>query len=271
MLEGRVSDLLRASAYSVKTSCFLSPAEQNAVFDVARALGDGERCFFWGGAPECERRVAVFLPDWMASGAGELGGAFDPRREEALAEFIESGADDGALAEAIIPLEISCGAYGELCHRDYLGALTALGVERDAIGEIVTTSPSSAIVFAAPAAAALIERELTSVGREKVTVMRDALPEGFRIEHEYETITDTVMSLRLDGIVRTLCKISRESAAELVLSGDVSVNYSVAEKPDAAVEKGDVISVRGYGKFIFDGDRGVNRRGRLRIDARRYV
>lgn len=270
MLEGRIADLIKTSEYTPKTSCFLTPAEQRAAFDAARRDGSADRCFFWGGAPECERRAAVFLPDWLTPDE-TFGGAFDERRERALRELLAEGADSGEVSGAIVPVEISGSAYSELGHRDYLGAITALGLERDAVGDIVITGASSAVVFAIPGAAKLMISELVSVGREQVTVTQAQLPAGFRVEREYEAITDTVMSLRLDGVVRALCKVSREAASDLVEGGDVSLNYMTVVKTDAPVEKGDILSVRGYGKFIFDGDRGVNRRGRLRIDARKYV
>ena len=269
IFEGRVFDLARSSEYEIKTSRFLTPAEQKAALDAAASCGAAERCLFWGGAPGCERRLAVFVPEWLAPDKSP-GGAFDPEREDAIKEMIMEGTADGEEL-SVTPVSISGSAYSELTHRDYLGALIALGIDRDSLGDIIVTAPSSAYVFALPGAAKLIGSELSSVGREKVAVTSGALPDGFRVEREYEVITDTVMSPRLDGIVKAPCNVSRETASELVSHGDVSVNYTVSLKPDAEIVKGDILSVRGYGKFIYDGDRGVNRRGRLRIDARKYI
>ncbi len=271
MFDGRVRDLITSSEYSVRTSRFLTPAEQAEAYNIARACGAGERCFFWGGAPGCERRCAVFLPEWMIPDGVTASGAFDPSREDTLREVISSGADSGEIEGGVCAVRIEGSAYADLSHRDYLGSLTALGIERDSIGDISADAPSSAYVFAIPSTAEFIASELTSVGRERVSARVCELPDGFRIEKEYEALTGTVMSPRLDGVVRVLCNISRETAAGLVSSGDVTVNYFVEDKPDRTLERGDVISVRGYGKYIYDGDRGVNRRGRLRIDARKYV
>ena len=271
MFGGRIGDLAASSEYTVRISHFLTPAEQAEAYNIARACGAGERCFFWGGAAGAERRCAVFLPEWMRPDGTSPGGAFDEAREDSLREIMDSGADSGEIASAVAAVRIESGAYSELTHRDYLGALTALGLERDSIGDIFVDSPSSAYVFALSSAASFIASELTSAGRERVTAAAAVLPRGFRIEKEYEPVSETVMSPRLDGVVRVLCKIPREDAAELVGKGDVSVNYSPVTKPDRIIERGDIISVRGYGKFIYDGDRGVNRRGRLRIDARKFI
>ncbi len=271
MFGGRMGDLVASSEYTLRISQFLTPAEQAEAYNIARENGAGARCFFWGGAAGAERRCAVFLPEWMIPDGTAPGGAFDQAREDSLREIIDSGADSGEIGSVVTAVRIESGAYSELTHRDYLGALTALGLERDSIGDIFVDSPSSAYVFALSSAASFIISELSSVGKERVAVSAADLPRGFRIEKEYEPISETVMSPRLDGVVRVLCKVSREDAAELVVRGDVTVNYSVLTKPDRIVERGDIISVRGHGKFIYDGDRGVNRRGRLRIDARKYI
>lgn len=271
MLPGRIGDLISGSRFEAKTSAFLTPSEQRTVFENAVSERASERCFFWGGAPEAERRIAVFVPKWMLTDNGIVGGAFDQEREDELREIIKSGSDSGIISDAIVPIEIAGSSYSELSHRDYLGSIIGLGIERDAIGDIVCSSASSAVAFLLPSAAKLVTSELSTVGKEAVAVRIAELPVSFRIEHEYETITETVMSPRLDGIVRALCKISREEAAKLVSSGEVSVNYVTEDRTDYTVVKGDVISIRGYGKYIYDGDRGVNRRGRLRIDARKYV
>ena len=270
MFAGRIQDLARSSEYEVKTSAFLSPAEQKAAYDAALRAGASGRLAFWGGAPGCERRLAVFLPDWMTPDKA-FGGAFDGAREEIITDLSADGVTDRTLSGVIVPLEVSGSAYTELSHRDFLGAVTALGLERSAVGEIIVTSPSCAVIFALSGAARVIEEELSSVGRESVTVKRADLPDGFRAEREFEAITDTVMSPRLDAIVSALCKVSREASGALVAHGDVALNYETSSKPDAGVVRGDVITVRGYGKYIYDGDRGVNRRGRLRIDARKYI
>ena len=270
MLAGRISDLARSSEYEVRTSVFLTPAEQKAAYDAALRAGASDRLAFWGGAPECERRLAVFLPEWMTPDSS-FGGAFDEAREEIITELSSEGVVDRTLSGAIVPLEVTGSAYSELDHRDYLGAVLALGLERDAVGDIIVTSPSGAVIFALAGAARAIEEELSSVGRESVSVRRAELPAGFRATREFEAITDTVMSPRLDAIVSALCRVSRDASASMIARGDVALNYGTASKPDAQLSRGDVITVRGYGKYVYDGDRGVNRRGRLRIDARKYV
>lgn len=271
IFEGHVRDLVTSSEYQICVSEFLTPLEQRFALDVARAEGAGERCFFWGGVPEAERRCAVFLPDWLCPEYNVSGSAFDSAREEYPKELIESGADAGELSSKFVAVEIYAGSYSDLSHRDFLGAVLSLGLERDCIGDIAVTDPHSAIIFMTAKASALILADLERIGNDTVKVKIASLDRSFRIPKEYEVITESVMSARLDGIVKALCKITREAASELVEKGDVTLNYIVETRCDRQLIKGDVISVRGYGKFIYDGDRGINRRGRLRIDARKYI
>ena len=71
--------------------------------------------------------------------------------------------------------------------------------------------------------------------------------------------------------MRALCSVSREDAASLVLSGKAELNYLTVQQPDRKVAPGDILSVRGYGKFIIDRCEDETRRGRLRLEARKYI
>lgn len=271
IFEGHIRDLTVSSEYQICISEFLTPLEQRCAFDTACAEGAGDRCFFWGGVPDTERRRAVFLPDWLCPEYRISGLAFDTLREEHLHELIKSGADGGEISSCCVPVEISAGGFSVLGHRDYLGAVLSLGLERDALGDIAVIDSYTAVVFTTPKASLLILSDLKRIGNDAVKVRVASLEDSFRIPREYEVITETVMSTRLDGIVKALCKITREKASELVEKGDVTLNYVAEQRLDRQIVKGDIISVRGYGKFIYDGDRGINRRGRLRIDARKYI
>ncbi len=271
IFEGHIRDLVASAEYEIRISEFLSPLEQRLAFDIACSEGAGQRCFFWGGVPEAERRRMVMIPDWLTPEKTLTGSAFELEREEALREIASSGADSGSIYSSCTPLEISASGYAELEHRDYLGSILALGLERSVVGDIAVCDAHSAIVFVSSEAAKLLMTDLTRVKNDAVKIKRAELEASFRIPRAFEVLTDTVMSARLDGIVKALCKITREEASDLVEKGDVTLNYITETRTDRTIVKGDVLSIRGHGKFIYDGDRGVNRRGRLRIDARKYV
>lgn len=271
IFNGHIRDIVSSAEYEVKISEFLSPLEQRMAFEVALSEGAVQRCFFWGGIPEAERRRMVILPDWMTPDHSCAPSAFDPLREEVIREVASGGADSGEIYASCVPVEIFAGAFEELEHKDYLGSVLALGLDRSVIGDIAVIDPHSAVIFADANVEDYIIQNLVKVKNDTVKVCRASLEDSFRIPREFEVLSETVMSPRLDGIVKALCKVSREEASSLVEKGEVTLNYMEETRCDKTVENGDVISVRGHGKFIYDGDRGVNRRGRLRIDARKYV
>ena len=101
---------------------FLRPAEQAAVLAWARTRA-GCRMVLRGGHAECERKAAFFLPDYLD--------------EENL-----------DLEEEISAVALRA-YYGEPGHRDYLGAILAMGLRREWIGDIWIQG-QDALVFCLP-------------------------------------------------------------------------------------------------------------------------
>ena len=116
----------------------------------------------------------------------------------------------------------------------------------------------------------LLDAELR-VASDRVKVTRAVLPDGYRVERKYKPIADTVASPRLDGVVAALCNLSREAAKEKITAGDVEQNYEAVERPDAAVNAGDAVSVRGVGKFCIDSVSDPTKKGRYRLLAKKYI
>ena len=90
-------------------TCFLSPRE----LEMARYLfGQPEGLYAFGGYPEAERKMLVFLPDYL---------------------------EESALMEEDSPVVcLRCTFYLEdsLSHRDFLGALMGAGIGRETVGDI---------------------------------------------------------------------------------------------------------------------------------------
>ena len=97
------------------------------------------------------------------------------------------------------------------------------------------------------------------------------LPEGFEIKRSFRTITDTVASERLDCVVAALVNCSRDSAKTLITSGEAEKNYSENKKVDSLVTEGDIITVRGHGKYIIRNISDKTRKDRIRLVADKYV
>lgn len=156
-----------------------------------------------------------------------------------------------------------------LSHRDFLGAVMALGVKREAVGDILIED-GRAVVFCSDSVAKLILSELDKVGRVGVTAHS-----GFsgNLPHTANRVNEslTVSSLRLDCVVAAICNVSRNTANELILEKRVSVNSVPCEKPTKCVTIGDKITVRGTGKFTLFALDGETRKGRIKITIQKYA
>ncbi len=154
-------------------------------------------------------------------------------------------------------------------HRDFLGSLLGLGLKREAIGDILIEE-GRAVVFCLEEIADFILNQLSKVGRTGVKSQEGFL-EPLPIKDNLLEFRDTVASDRLDCVVSALCKTSRSSALVKINEGTVSVNSVVCEKPTKAVFDGDIITVRGYGKFIIKSLNQKTKKQRIILEYKKYV
>lgn len=218
-------------------TAFLSPEEQAEAELFFRSRGGGP--VFRGGFEQAERKIAFFLPE----------------EEEDLSSYIECVKLTGDLKS--------------LSHRDYLGAVLALGLEREAVGDIIPGE--TAYIFCLPAAALCAERELTKVGRQNVkaeSVPLDAVPAA---EIRVKEVRFTVKSLRLDAVASGLFSLSRSRTAELIEAGACSVNHRPVLKPDLQVKPGDTIILRGAGKGTFTEAGGHTKKDRIYVTCEKRI
>jgi len=136
---------------------------------------------------------------------------------------------------------------------------------------ILVLTENEALVFAVDGIVPYIQSELVKIGRDGVKCRRAEIAPSYEAERAYEDMTVHVSSMRLDGIVNQLTGEGRAASAELILRGLVDQNYFTSENVSAEVKPGDIISVRGYGKFVIGEADGTTRSGRLRVHCRKYI
>lgn len=272
LLEARIDDLsLRADGGEIVFSHFLTPREQ---YDVRKHLirrGRRETVRFYGGFSGAERRIACLLPDYMVDllpEESEDGEISEPEKQY-LGESI---------AEEIAMLEIRGSGYREITHRDVLGAVLGLGLERDVIGDILLVDGDGNGREQPRVYMAVSERispfllsSLKKIGSDTVRVRRGSLPEDFVFQPRVRELTDTVASNRLDCVIGALTNTSRDKAQAFIRSGLVEVDYEAAQRPDARLSPPNMISVRGHGKFRLLSIGETTRKGRLRLVAEQYL
>lgn len=223
---------------------FLSPQELAQARTLLRMAGAGEDTVVeLGGYPDAERKLLLFLPDWL-----EADSADSPIRCLRAAFRAEYG----------------------LTHRDILGSLMGMGIVREKIGDLLV-SESSCDIMVVESVAEFLLQSWDSAGRAKLAVTAIQPEELQAPEVKCEEARDTVMSLRLDAVAASGFKLARGKAAALVESGKVQVNWTDCTKTDRLLAEGDVVSARGFGKFQVAQVGGATKKGRTIIVLRRYL
>lgn len=157
----------------------------------------------------------------------------------------------------------------KLTHRDFLGSFMGQRLKREVIGDIIV-SEGETQTFVTEVAAKAIMDSVTKIGRVGVKITDDV---DFRLdaEQKYKEISGTVASLRLDCIVSLAANLSREKAAALIRSDRVEINHFTAASVSQELKEGDILSVRGSGRYILYGIDGLTKKGRIHINLRKYI
>lgn len=262
LLISRLDDTVKRSERGeVAFTVFLSPAELSVAKDHLCRCGLNGLFFIRGGYDGAERARLFCIPDYMY-GACKDGELIEPCDFEELEEVV---------SDAVAVLEIRGSGYRELTHKDYLGSILALGLERDALGDVALTDKYGALVVTSRKIADFLSDELSRVASDVVKARILSPDEVPKVHREIKEISDTVASARLDCIISALTGMSRESAQSAIRSGLVQVDYRPADSPDRQVLAPSVIVVRGHGKFILRQFAGETKKGRLRIVAGKYI
>jgi len=223
---------------------FLNEAEQAEYYAAVRDLPDCGAAL-WGGREDADRVMLRF-------GDAEMLGYEEPFPITCL---------------LIAPLQEKFGE--ELTHRDYLGSLMHLGIERGSLGDILVQG-KHAYLFCKTQMAEYLCRELTRIRHTAVSCTPAELPETeFAAKTEEGSVQ--VSSPRIDGVIAKICRLSRSICAELFAAGKVFVNGRCTGNHSALLKDGDKVSVRGFGKFRYLGISGTTRKGNLIVRYEKFV
>ncbi len=215
---------------------FLSMADISVFYDNERDLRYAG-CTLWGGNEICERKVLRF---------GD--------KEALMYE------DEFPIATLIIE-PVMAKFADNLTHRDILGALMNLGIERSVLGDIYLNN-NKAYVFCLNSISDYICENLTRV--KHTTVRCSYVSDDIELKlHEYEEITIQISSERIDGVIAKTYNLSRSQVIPLFQEKKVFVNGRVMEKISYTLRSEDIITVRGYGRLRYMGIRGSSKKGKL--------
>lgn len=156
-----------------------------------------------------------------------------------------------------------------LNHRDFLGSILNLGIERDVIGDIIIRD-NKGYVMCLTKMADYIAGNLTKIKHTyvKCKVVTE-IPEA--LEPVLENHILSVSSERCDIVMAKLYNISRSESLNLFREKKICVNSRIEESNSRNLKEGDVVSARGFGKFVYHGVQSVNKKEKLRVSVDKYV
>lgn len=228
----RILDLLELTSknYSQQVSDFLDPYEQQLVASLTSHYPEIELNFLPVG--NRERKVAVFSPYPIV------------HEENTVAAF-------------------SIESRFKIDHRNILGSILSLGIERSKIGDIIVADTSYII----------IKGELTNfmhfhfnkIGNQTIVIEEIPLSEVPNISEKWHRSSAIVSSMRLDSVIRAVTHLPRDEVKLRLNKGLVKVNFKKILKPHEILNQGDLISLRGFGRIkIFD-DLSGTKKGKIRF------
>lgn len=243
ILAGRLSDLAK-TCYNRNIpvfSGFLNLNEQNILNSLKNEFSD--ICILLDGGYEyAERRIAVFLP---------------------------YEGYDYQLPVSIIKIEADKRFADNLTHRDFLGALMNLGIERSLLGDIII-SDGAAYVFCLEKISGYILDNLTRVRNDYVRCTGDCVIDK-DFSPSYKEITGSVASLRLDAMISLAFGESRSHSVSAIEGGLVFINGKLITTNAYNLKEGEIISVRGKGRFRYMYTKGETKKGRYMVVLKLYV
>lgn len=206
----------------------------------------------FGGYKDAERKMACFLPD--------------TRYQEVKEEDFPIG--------CIKITPVNKKFCDVLSHRDFLGTVMGIGIERNQIGDIIIKKEDSkkfytGYVFCCVDKVPLLS-DITRVRQTSVTA-ESVDGTNLSLTQEYKDIQGSVSSMRLDAITAVAVKMSRSRCLSLVKDGNVHINGRLCTENSKIVCDGDILSIRGYGKYKVKMQQSTTKKGRYHITVQQYV
>ena len=250
------NDLLIAKVLDKKKICnsknkitytdFLNEKEQRVIEKNVKL----ENAFFYGVNENADRKILVFYPEKLTE------------------ELVRKSLKNVLSGIRIILKNDQIGNYE---HKNYLSALIKIGIDRGKIGDILVDDYGADII------AFDMNKEFIIQSLSKLTRFRKANIDIIPIDDikqkidRFEESTIIVSSMRIDNIVAELAGCSRTNADEYINSEKVFVNYETVLKVSKTIFEGDIVTIRGKGKFRIDGLVRNTRNNRFVIKVNKYA
>jgi RNA-binding protein YlmH len=233
-----------AERHEMKRTDFLDPRQAHILFVLANRHPDVQ-VMLNGGSAHAERKKAFVAPDYKTLDDEDIG---------------------------IVVLDISSEdrRIAELDHGDYLGALLGLGIKRDKIGDLHVSEEGCHALIAEEIGDFLIGH-MKQAHRIDVIVSIRPLSALREVISKLEEQVLSVASMRLDGVASDVFRLSRTKIIAPIKAGHCRVSWKPVEDPSFQLKTGDIVSMKGFGRFKVIEVEGVSKSGRIRVRIGKFV
>lgn len=239
MLFSKILDLV-VKCNDKSFSDFIDPARADKYIALLTSQRDFDLSYMaYGGDEDCERKMLGFSQSYDELNSNDF---------------------------PIDAIEVSYNSNfnRKLSHRDFLGSLTGLGIDRSRVGDIIITD-GGCLVYISREIAGYVCANLEKVGSVKVGV-KPAEPSVRDINrHEGTDKRLTLASLRIDNVISAAFKFSRSKSADLISGEKVYVNWGLVKNGSKSVVEGDKITLRGYGRVMVKEVIGTTKKDRIAV------
>ena len=209
-----------------------------------------ENYISYGGDEQSERKLFVIYPEKFNSTVVEKN----------LVSIVK-----------IVRIQLPDELKGKYAHRDYLGAVIKLGVKREKVGDIIVDNDGADIIVEKDISKFLLENlsGLTRFSKSKITIEKIDNLRTVEVRREEREII--VSSLRLDNVISELARCSRNKALDIINMERVFVNFQCETKKTKQIKTGDMVTIRGKGRFYIKELVGQTKSGRVIVKIEKFV
>lgn len=207
-----------------------------------------QNCFWFGGYENANREILVFYPDKIT----------EEMARKNLSDFV-------TVIDISLPKELNYE------HREYLSGIMKLGVEREKFGDIIVRENGASIVVFESVSDYFLNNLKLLKRFQKANITKKSIYELENAEPHFKDLEIIVSSLRLDNLICGLAHFSRSKAEEYIKSGCVYINGVCEMKESKKINIGEILNIRGKGKYIFDSISGNTRNDRMKLVFKKYV
>lgn len=214
--------------------------------------------------PHQIRISTAILNNFQSDVSYKIEGAYAEAERKILVIFPEYR-DEGDIESDIAVLMLKLKDKNqEVTHQSVLGSLMALGIERDVVGDIVIDQQKAYIILMQNMVD-YIRMQLEKIGKSSILIETCDISNLEIPKPKVEAVFKVISSLRLDVVVSAIGNMSRQEASKHIAKDFVKVNWSLVDKNAMEVQVGDMISIRGYGRFYVKELLGTTKKDNYRV------